>query len=184
MDKQETPRYEVRPVTESDIVKQEDFGTFRIIKTPWNIIYTNYVGYTVMTAPYTTTPQGRSGKLSLYEWLEYVLNSKEEFLSRKDEILNELGITYGEWLEHMKEMTEAVMTKPCVVFTDLDYAVKEATEHIKWLESKSKELMEAMSTPVTEESEDDVKKNAEHDAEAIATENFLETLKEEGHETD
>ena len=41
-----------------------------------------------------------------------------------------------------------------------------------------------MNTPVTEESEDDVKKNAEHDAEAIATENFLETLKEEGHETD
>ena len=82
MDKQETPRYEVRPVTESDIVKQDDFGTFRIIKTPWNIIYTNYVGYTVMTTPYTTTPQGRSGKLSLYEWLEYVLNSKEEFLSR------------------------------------------------------------------------------------------------------
>ena len=124
MEKQETPRYEVRPVTESDIVKQEDFGTFRIIKTPWNIIYTNYVGYTVMTAPYTTTPQGRSGKLSLYEWLEYVLNSKEEFLSSEKETLNELGITYGEWLEHMKEMTEAVMTKPCVVFTDLDYAEK------------------------------------------------------------
>ena len=78
----------------------------------------------------------------------------------------------------------AVMTKPCVVFTDLDYAVNEATEHIKWLESKSKELMEAMNTPVTEESEEDIKKNAEHDAEAIATENFLETLKEEGHEVD
>lgn len=165
--------YIVKPIAAKDIVKQADFGTFKITKTKECIAYTNYVGYVVITKPYTTTPEGKATELSLYAWLNYVLDIKEYLDAHKDEPFEDLGVTCGEWLETLKFVTEANITKPCVVFTDSNYAMQEADRHIKWLDEKSKQLMEAMSAPAPEEDE---KANAEEFGRAIDAENAAAIL--------
>ena len=114
--------YVVKPIAGKDIEKQADFGTFKITRTRECIAYTNYVGYSVITKPYTTTPEGKATELSLYAWLNYALEQKEYLEQHKDEKHPDLDFTNGEWLEQIKVITEANLTKPCVVFTDADYA--------------------------------------------------------------
>ena len=77
--------YVVKPIAVKDIETQADFGTFNITRTRACIGYTNYVGYSVITKPYTTTPEGQATKLSLYEWLNYALEMKENHTEHKDE---------------------------------------------------------------------------------------------------
>lgn len=168
--------YVVKPIAVKDIVKQADFGTFKITKTRECIAYTNYVGYAVITKPYTTTPEGNATELSLYAWLNYVLDIKEYLDAHDEELYEDLGITCGEWLETLKVVTEANITKPCVVFTDSNYAMEEADKHIKWLNEKSKQLMEAMSAPVSEEDE---KANEEEFGRAIDADNASNILNDE-----
>lgn len=168
--------YVVKPIRESEIVKHTDFGGFKIIKTKDCIAYTNYVGYTVITKPYTTTPQGKATTLSLYAWLNYVLDIKEYLDTHKDQPYEDTGVTCADWLETLKIVTEANITKPCVVFTDADYAMQEADRHIKWLNEKSKQLLQAMSTPPPEE---DQKAIAEENGRAIDQENAIRIFKEE-----
>lgn len=160
--------YVVKPIAVKDIDKQEDFGTFKITRTRDSIAYTNYAGYSVITRPYTTTPEGKATELSLYAWLNYVLEIKEYLDAHKDEPFEDLDATCGEWLDALKVVTEANITKPCVVFTDSNYAMEEADRHIKWLEEKSKQLMAAMSSPISEEDE---KANAEEFGRAIDSDN-------------
>ena len=91
--------YVVKPIAVKDIEKQADFGTFKITRTRECIAYTNYVGYSVITKPYTTTPDGKATELSLYAWLNYALEQKEYLEQHKDEKHPDLDFTNGEWLE-------------------------------------------------------------------------------------
>lgn len=168
--------YVVLPIEVGDVELEADFGTFKISRTKSCIAYTNYVGYSVITKPYTTTPKGISTELSLYSWLNYALESKEYLESHKEDIHPDFGITCGEWLEQIKIITEANVTKPCVVFTDVDYACEEALKHIEWLNEKAKDLQLAMTTPPEEEDE---KKVAEYFGDAISTDNLIEQTREE-----
>lgn len=168
--------YVVKPIAEKDIEKQADFGTFVIARTKDRIAYTNHVGYTVITKPYTTTPEGEATELSLYVWLNYVLEMKEYLDKHKDEQYEDLGVTCAEWLETLKIVTEANITRPCVVFTDSEYAMLEADRHIKWLGEKSQQLMKAMSDPAPEEDE---KANAEEFGRAIDAENAAQIIAQE-----
>lgn len=165
--------YVLKPIAVKDIEKQADFGTFKITRTKECIAYTNYVGYSVITKPYTTTPEGNATELSLYAWLNYVLDSKEYLDAHKEEPYEDLGVTCGQWLETLKLVTEANITKPCVVFTDSNYAMEEANRHIKWLDEKSKLLMKTMSEPAPEEDEKAV---AEEFGRAIDAENAANVL--------
>ena len=168
--------YVVVPIAMSDIEKQEDFGTFTITRTKYCIAYTNHVGYTVITKPYTTTPEAKGTNLSLYTWLNYVLDTKDYLDAHKDEKYENSDITNGQFLEVLKVVTEANITKPCVVFTNIDYAMEEANKHIVWLDNMAKELQYAMSKTPHEE---DVKANEEAFGEAIASENLVSIIKEE-----
>lgn len=165
--------YVVVPVSAKDIEKQADFGTFKITRSRDSIIYTNYVGYSVITKPYTTTPEGKATELSLYAWLNYAIEQKEYLEQHKDEKHPDIDMTNGEWLEQIKIITEANITKPCVVFTDMDYAIEEALKHIKWLDEKTKQLQEAMTSSLSEE---DIKANEEAFGEAISTDNFISVV--------
>lgn len=167
----------VKPISAKDVVKEADFGTFKITKTKECIAYTNYVGYAVITRPYTTTPEGKATELSLYAWLDYVLGMKDYLEAHKDEPFEDLGVSCGEWLETIKIVTEANITKPCVVFTDSNYAMEEADKHIKWLNEKTKQLMTAMSEPVPEEDE---KANTEEFGRAIDADNAAHIFEQEG----
>ena len=161
--------YVVKPIAVKDIEKQADFGTFKITRTRECIAYTNYVGYSVITKPYTTTPDGKATELSLYAWLNYALEQKEYLEQHKDEKHPDLDFTNGEWLEQIKVITEANLTKPCVVFTDADYAMEEALNHIKWLNDKAKLLQDTMTVTPPEEDE---KANEEEFGRAIGNENL------------
>lgn len=77
--------YVVKPIAVKDIEKEADFGTFKITRTRECIAYTNYVGYSVITKPYTTTPEGKATELSLYAWLNYLLESKDEIEKHENE---------------------------------------------------------------------------------------------------
>ena len=114
--------YVVKPIAVKDIEKRADLGTFKITRTRDCIAYTNYVGYSVITKPYTTTPEGQATKLSLYEWLNYALEMQDDRTQHKGEKKLDLDMTNGEWLGQGKIITEANLTQPCVVFTDADYA--------------------------------------------------------------
>ena len=173
--------YVVKPIAVKDIEKQADFGTFKITRTRYCIAYTNYVGYSVITKPYTTTPEGQATKLSLYEWLNYALEMQEYLTEHKDEKNPDLDMTNGEWLEQVKIITEANLTKPCVVFTDADYATEEALRHIKWLNEKTKQLQAAMTQTPPEEDE---KKNEEEFGRAVGDENLRNNLQLDNIEGD
>ena len=173
--------YVVKPIAVKDIEKQADFGTFKITRTRECIAYTNYVGYSVITKPYTTTPEGQATKLSLYEWLNYALEMQEYLTEHKDEKNPDLDMTNGEWLEQVKIITEANLTKPCVVFTDADYATEEAIRHIKWLNEKTKQLQAAMTQTPPEEDE---KKNEEEFGRAVGDENLRNNLQLDNIEGD
>ena len=173
--------YVVKPIAVKDIEKQADFGTFKITRTRDCIAYTNYVGYSVITKPYTTTPEGQATKLSLYEWLNYALEMQEYLTEHKDEKNPDLDMTNGEWLEQVKIITEANLTKPCVVFTDADYATEEAIRHIKWLNEKTKQLQAAMTQTPPEEDE---KKNEEEFGRAVGDENLRNNLQLDNIEGD
>lgn len=173
--------YVVKPIAVKDIEKQADFGTFKITRTKDCIAYTNYVGYSVITKPYTTTPEGQATKLSLYEWLNYALEMQEYLTEHKDEKNPDLDMTNGEWLEQVKIITEANLTKPCVVFTDADYATEEALNHIKWLNEKTKQLQAAMTQTPPEEDE---KKNEEEFGRAVGDENLRNNLQLDNIEGD
>ena len=173
--------YVVKPIAVKDIEKQADFGTFKITRTRECIAYTNYVGYSVITKPYTTTPEGQATKLSLYEWLNYALEMQEYLTEHKDEKNPDLDMTNGEWLEQVKIITEANLTKPCVVFTDADYATEEALNHIKWLNEKTKQLQAAMTQTPPEEDE---KKNEEEFGRAVGDENLRNNLQLDNIEGD
>lgn len=173
--------YVVKPIAVKDIEKQADFGTFKITRTRECIAYTNYVGYSVITKPYTTTPEGQATKLSLYEWLNYALEMQEYLTEHKDEKNPDLDMTNGEWLEQVKVITEANLTKPCVVFTDADYATEEALNHIKWLNEKTKQLQAAMTQTPPEEDE---KKNEEEFGRAVGDENLRNNLQLDNIEGD
>lgn len=162
-------KYVVQPITEEEIEAQADFGTFKITRTKSAIAYTNYAGYTVITKPYTTTPEGKAGELSLYSWLNYCIEAKGQLSADPEAFSSVPDVTNEDWLESIKIITEANITKPCVVFTDLDYAMQEAVKHIDWLNEMSGTLLDAMSKTPPEEDE---KANAEAFGEAVDTENF------------
>ena len=173
--------YVVKPIAVKDIEKEADFGTFKITRTRECIAYTNYVGYSVITKPYTTTPDGKATELSLYAWLNYALEQKEYLEQHKDEKHPDLDFTNGEWLEQIKVITEANLTKPCVVFTDADYAMEEALNHIKWLNDRAKLLQDTMTVTPPEENE---KANEEEFGRAVGDENLRNNLQLDNIEGD
>ena len=173
--------YVVKPIAVKDIEKEADFGTFKITRTRECIAYTNYVGYSVITKPYTTTPEGKATELSLYAWLNYVLEQKNFLEEHKNEKHADLDLTNGEWLEQIKVITEANLTKPCVVFTDVDDALEEALKHIKWLNDKARQLQGAMTVTPPEEDE---KANEEEFGRAVGDENLLTNIQLDNVEGD
>lgn len=174
-EKERKIEYIVTPVTTEEVEKQADYGTFTITKTRGSIVFTNYTGYTVITKPYTVTPEGKAGELSLYAWLNYAIDISDELSQKKSEPYEDTGLTNGEWLEVVKMTTEANVTRPCVVFTDIDYAMQAANSHIEWLADMSKKLLDAFTTPPPEEDE---KANAEEFGQRLAAENLAEVMEE------
>lgn len=167
-------------IKSSEILEQENFGSFEVIKTKRGIMFKTYTGYHVWTTPYAVGTDGKAHETSLYKCLDELLQTNKLFKGHEDEELTELngekGITKGDLLNTEKIVVEANLTRPMTVFTNRDYAYTEAAKHIDWLKEQMELLQKtAEKTPP----EDDEKANAEYNASVEAAETMQEMLKEE-----
>ena len=145
--------YVVKPIAVKDIEKEADFGTFKITRTRECIAYTNYVGYSVIVKPWTTTAECVPTQVSLYEWLNIVLNYKDYLEANKDKPFEETEITCGEFLWTLETLTKANMETPCIAFASYDIAVSRTNEFLQKLKDLGVKLNEVMNTPPPEEDE-------------------------------
>ena len=67
----------VNSVKTSDVEKTADFGTFKLSRTKDSIIFSTYMGYTVIINRYTMSPNGNVGDLSLFAWLDMMITESD-----------------------------------------------------------------------------------------------------------
>ena len=94
----------------------------------------------------------------------------KETKTKANELFPETDETYQDMLDAMIIITEANITFPMTAFADADEAGKFASERIKYFTSMQDKLETIMSTPVAEETEEDLKKNFEHGQQATIAE--------------
>jgi len=101
---------------------------------------------------------------------------KNEVKGKENDIFPETDVTYQDMLDSMVIITEANITHPITAFTDADDAARFAKDKMDYLGRMQKELETVMNTPVSEESDEDLKKNFEHGQQAILSEQAAEAL--------
>lgn len=101
---------------------------------------------------------------------------KNEVKGKENDIFPETDVTYQDMLDSMVIITEANITHPITAFTDADDAAKFAKNKMDYICRMQKELETVMNTPVSEETEEDLKKNFEHGQQAILAEQAAEAL--------
>lgn len=167
--------FDIKP---NEVIEQENFGSFEVIKTERGIMFKNYTGYHVWTTPYAVGTDGKAHETSLYSVLNDLLKMKKMFEGHENEELEELndekGITKGDLLETERIVVEANLTRPMTVFTNRDYAYEEAKRYIDWMGEQMKALQKAMETPAPE----DEKVNAEFNAKVDAYETMRQMIDE------
>lgn len=166
-------------IASKDITEVADFGSFEIIKTKQGVMFKTYRGYHVWCTPYVTDLEGKAQYNSLYAWQMNLMEAKKAYDGEhRDEPLPDLGITKGDMLDAMKIITEVNLMHPVTAFVDADEAASYASKRMEWMGEMQEKLEEAMRATVTEETEEDIKANAEHDLKAIEGEAIAEMLKE------
>lgn len=159
-----------------------DFGGFYVVILKDEVIFRTHAGFEIRAKAWIRNMDGSVAETSLYSWLNNLVAMKHEVKGKEKEIFPETDVTYQDVFDSMVIMTEANLTYPMAAFTDSDRASKFATEHLAWLRQKSEELEAAMNAPVTEETEEDLKKNFAHGEEAILAEQVVKELEKEKEE--
>ena len=95
---------------------------------------------------------------------------------KENDIFPETDVTYQDMLDSMVIVTESNITNPLTAFLNADDAAKFAKEKLDYIGRMQKELETVMNTPVSEETEEDLKKNFEHGQQAILAEQAAEAL--------
>lgn len=168
--------FDIKP---SEILEQENFGSFEVVKTKRGIMFKTYTGYHVWTTPYAVGTDGKAHETSLYRWLDELLAIQGSYAGHESEKLNEeQDVTKGDVIDTYRIVTMANLTRPMAVFTDRDYAMQEAQRYMDWLKSQ----MEILGNAEPPAPEDDEKANAEYNASVEAAETMQEMLK--GEESD
>ena len=101
---------------------------------------------------------------------------KKEVKGKENDIFPETYVTYQDMLDSMVIITEANITHPITAFTDADDAAKFAKEKLDYIGRMHKELETVINTTVSEETEEDLKKNFEDGQEAIIAEQVAKEL--------
>lgn len=168
-------------VKRKDITYVADFGRFEVVVCKGGVIFRTHLGFMLWCTPWVVAMDGSSGRSSLYEWLTNLAAMKKE-CEGKETLpypgMDDSSITYADMLDSMVMITESNLTHPTVAFVDLDEASRFAKQYINWLISKTKELDAAMSAPVADESEEDLRRNFEHGQAAVMAEVAAAALKE------
>ena len=169
----------VNSVKTSDVEKTADFGTFKLSRTKDSIIFSTYMGYTVIINRYTMSPNGNVGDLSLFAWLDMMITESDYCKAHLDEQYQETDLTCRDWLDMMTIITWANLTHPCVVFVNGDAAAEAANNNIRWIKSMTNKLKETMES---EPPKEDIKADAKTFGEAIERDNLEKVLKADTEE--
>lgn len=163
-----------------DIIERANFGRFEIIKTKQGIMFKNYTGFHVWTTPYAVGTDGKAHETSLYEWMDELLDMNNAYKGHEDEpVAEDSKYTKGDVMNAMRIATEANLIRPMTAFIDRDKAFQQAEEHMKWLNEMQEKLKETMENPLQEETDEDLRKNAEAEAKAENMETLANMAKEE-----
>lgn len=166
-------------VKRKDISYVADFGRFEVVVCKGGVIFRTHLGFMLWCTPWVASFDGTSGRSSLYEWLTNLASLKKESEGRESlPYPDDPSVTYGDVLDSMALITESNLTHPTVAFIDLEDASRFAKQYIDWLIAKTKELDAAMSAPVADESEEDLRRNFEHGQAAVMAEVAAAALKE------
>lgn len=167
-------------LAKADITDVADFGSFELIKTKRGIMFKTHTGFHAWCTPYVLDLNGKAQPGSLWRWLNNLIEAKKEYEGHIDEPFPETeNSTYGDILDYMKIVTEANMTIPATAFVDLQTATNLANERIQWLHSMQEKLSGQLAKEAEEETEEDIKANAEHDLNVIEREQIAEMLNNE-----
>lgn len=158
-------------VNEKDVVNITDFGRFFVVLLKDEAIFHTHLGFEVRIKRWGGVDlNGEALPTTTYTWLENLVDMAKETKTKANELFPETDETYQDMLDAMIIITEANITFPMTAFADADEAGKFASERIKYLTSMQDKLETIMSTPVAEETEDDLKKNFEHGQQATIAE--------------
>lgn len=158
-------------INEKDVVNITDFGRFFVVLLKDEAIFHTHLGFEVRIKRWGGVDlNGEALPTTTYTWLENLVDMAKETKTKANELYPETEATYQDMLDTMVIITEANITFPMTAFVDAETAGKFASERIKYLTDMQDELDTIMSTPVAEETEEDLKKNFEHGQQAIIAE--------------
>lgn len=163
-------------IKKSEVKEVADFGRFQIVILKDGAIFHTTTGFEVRCKAWTVDMEGKAVEASLYSWLCNVVSMQKETKGKENEEYPFTGVTYGELLDAEVMMTEANLTFPINAFVDMEKAADFTQKHIQWLGDKIKELEDVINTPVTEETEEDLKKNFESGQQAVISEQAAEVM--------
>lgn len=163
-------------LNKKEVKKVGNFGHFMVVITNSEAIYHSFSGYEVRAKAWVVGIDAKAGEASLYVWLSNLVDMQEVVKGKESEPYPETGgSTYQDVLDTMVIITEANICYPMVAFTDADEAGKFASRRLDWMMEQEKKLEEAASANLTDETEEDQRKNFEHGQQAVILEQAAET---------
>lgn len=164
-------------INRKDVESVTDFGHFFIVILKDCAIFHTHIGFEARFKRWGGVDmEGHALTTTTFAWLENLVAMKNEVKGKENDIFPETDVTYQDMLDSMVIITEANITHPITAFTDADDAAKFAKNKMDYLGRMQKELGTVMNTPVSEETEEDLKKNFEHGQQAILAEQAAEAL--------
>jgi hypothetical protein len=158
-------------INRKDVESVTDFGHFFIVILKDCAIFHTHIGFEARFKRWGGVDmEGHALTTTTFAWLENLVAMKKEVKGKENDIFPETDVTYQDMLDSMVIITEANITHPITAFTDADDAAKFAKEKFDYIGRMQKELETVMNTPVSEETEEDLKKNFEHGQQAILAE--------------
>lgn len=176
MSKQEEIKFGIDGIAmpeENEIIKQKDFGSFKVIITNNRAIYTTNIGYAVSVMRFTTNLEGVAADTNLYSWLYDLIEQHEKLGDKLEEKHEDYDYTNKDLLWSLRAITESNMITPLIAFADLQSALERTNEFLDRVNKMSSELLSSIMEPLPAE---DVKKNVEEFNRAKDDENMVNVL--------
>lgn len=176
MSKQEEIKFGIDGIAmpeENEIIKQKDFGSFKVIITNNRAIYTTNIGYAVSVMRFTTNLEGVAADTNLYSWLYDLIEQHEKLGDKLEEKNEDYDYTNKDLLWSLRAITESNMITPLIAFADLQSALERTNEFLDRMNKMSSELLSSIMEPLPAE---DVKKNVEEFNRAKDEENMVNVL--------
>ena len=164
-------------INRKDVESVTDFGHFFIVILKDCAIFHTHIGFEARFKRWGGVDmEGHALTTTTFAWLENLVAMKKEVKGKENDIFPETDVTYQDMLDSMVIITDSNITHPLTAFLNADDAAKFAKEKLDYIGRMQKELENVMNTTVSEETEEDLKKNFEHGQKAILAEQAADAL--------